>query len=531
MDSDYNNISGNTASNNIIYGIYLWNSDNNTLSENKASSNGNYGIYLRESHYNDIFCNFLSDNSNAIGELNSIGNLILFNIENGFFPSILIDDNGLGDLTWAQAVKYGYQWFSGSGSWSDPYIFENCVISRKGSDSCIIIRDSDAFFVIRNCTFINSGGDQNAGIKLNRVKNGFIRNNKIINHQIGILLNDSCGYNTFSGNIISNNIETGIYIEAGNRQNLVYNNTFNNNGLHAYNDDIHNYWDNGSLGNYWDNYDGEDANDDGIGDREYQILEFSRDNYPIFEDGDDIAPKIDILFPWNNSKFGVESPSFHISIYDYYSIDASWYRILGHGSDTFFEGDSVYIDPALWNTIPDGIVIVQFNANDTVGHLRSVNLYIIKDTFDSSQDLDLNIIKQSYSLEHFNLTFFVSDETELGIDSALIQMWWNGNDVSDDVINLGNGLYFISLDPITVAPGEDPILLNMIISADGYQDKYFETYIAVDPDTLIKDFVKPAEEFPLTMIIIAITSIAGGIGVAGVIFALLRKRKRASEVM
>lgn len=141
----------------------------------------------------------------------------------------------------------------------------------------------------------------------------------------------------------------------------------------------------------------------------------------------------------------------------------------------------------------------------------------------------VEITEHFYSLEHFDVIILVRDETELGINLAVIQMWWNGVNVSDNVINLGNGFYFVSLDPIIVAPGEDPILLNMIISADGYQDKSFETYIAVDPDTLVKDGKKPVEEFPFATIIIAISSIAGGIGVVGITLVLLRKRKRISE--
>jgi len=91
--------------------------------------------------------------------------------------------------------------------------------------------------------------------------------------------------------------------------------------------------------------------------------------------------------------------------------------------------------------------------------------------------LQVEITEHSYSLEHFNFTLFIFNETGQGID----QMWWNGVDVSSSVISLGNGYYFISLDPITVAPGEDPILLNMTISATGYDDKYFETHITVHP--------------------------------------------------
>ncbi|MFX1313945.1 MAG: nitrous oxide reductase family maturation protein NosD [Promethearchaeota archaeon] len=141
--------------------------------------------------------------------------------------------------------------------------------------------------------------------------------------------------------------------------------------------------------------------------------------------------------------------------------------------------------------------------------------------------LNVEITENSYSLEHFNLTFFVGNETELGIDSATIQVWWNGTDVSSDVINLGNGLYFVSLESITVAPGEDPILLSMIISADGYEDKYFETYLAVDPDTLEKGVGQDGDEFPSLILIIVLISAAGGIGATIITVGILRKRKPA----
>jgi hypothetical protein len=141
--------------------------------------------------------------------------------------------------------------------------------------------------------------------------------------------------------------------------------------------------------------------------------------------------------------------------------------------------------------------------------------------------LNVEITEHSYSLDHFNFTFFIFNEAEQGINSAIIQMWWNGSDVSSDVVNLGNGFYFASLETITVIPGEDPILLDMIILVDGYQDKHFEIYIAVDPDTLVKDGEDHAEEFPLAIVIIVVASVAGGLG--GVTIALLRKRRQISK--
>ncbi|MFX1499483.1 MAG: hypothetical protein ACFFDH_00810 [Promethearchaeota archaeon] len=98
-----------------------------------------------------------------------------------------------------------------------------------------------------------------------------------------------------------------------------------------------------------------------------------------------------------------------------------------------------------------------------------------------------------------------------------------------DII-ISNGLYFVSLEPITIAPGEDPILLNMTISADRYEDKTFETYIAIDPDTLVKDR-KPSEQLPLIIIIIVIISTVMAIGVATATLFLLHKKRQTSEVI
>jgi hypothetical protein len=139
--------------------------------------------------------------------------------------------------------------------------------------------------------------------------------------------------------------------------------------------------------------------------------------------------------------------------------------------------------------------------------------------------LYVEIIENTYSPNHFNLTFVISNGTDNKIDTAVIQMWWNGNEVSNDVQNLGNGIYFVSLEPITVAPEEDPILLTMIISAEGYEDKHFETNLAVDPDALNKNGGRTTEEFPLTINLIVITSITGGIFVATLLL-IRHKRKR-----
>jgi len=68
-------------------------------------------------------------------------------------------------------------------------------------------------------------------------------------------------------------------------------------------------------------------------------------------------------------------------------------------------------------------------------------------------------------------------------------------------------------------------LLNMTISANGYQDKYFETYLAVDPDTLYgKGYYPPVTppEVVLTIILITFGSVGGLIGL--IIYLIKRKR-------
>jgi nitrous oxidase accessory protein NosD len=42
-------------------------------------------------------------------------------------------------------------------------------------------------------------------------------------------------------------------------------------------------WDNGTQGNYWSDYNGTDANHDGIGDTPYSIDVLDRDRFPLMQ--------------------------------------------------------------------------------------------------------------------------------------------------------------------------------------------------------------------------------------------------------
>jgi len=120
------------------------------------------------------------------------------------------------------------------------------------------------------------------------------------------------------------------------------------------------------------------------------------------------------------------------------------------------------------------------------------------------QLLNVEITHQSFSTDVFNITIFVYYNNEIGIDSATINAWWDGLDVSNDIQNRGGGFYYISFDPIFVTIGENPILLNMTISADGYEDKYFETYLTV---TKKKESAIPGYNLILIMCLISVITL------------------------
>jgi len=131
-----------------------------------------------------------------------------------------------------------YDWCYGSGTWNDPFIIENVFINAFNMSNCIYIKNSEVFFIIRNCTLINSTTTdyitRHAGIHLNNVKNGRIYNNTcLFNNEVGILLDRSFN-NTIRDCRINNNKNYGIQVsldrDPDNGNNTVRDCTLNNNG-------------------------------------------------------------------------------------------------------------------------------------------------------------------------------------------------------------------------------------------------------------------------------------------------------------
>ena len=136
----------------------------------------------------------------------------------------VIDDTGGGDYTWVEASNN--TWCSGTGTWNDPYLIENITIDGGNIGSCIEVRNSNVFFVIRNSNLYNSGPlswPPNARIELNNITNGRIIKNKLYsNGSQGIYLYYSNNL-TISENIINVSVHEGIILDKSNNNSIIDN--------------------------------------------------------------------------------------------------------------------------------------------------------------------------------------------------------------------------------------------------------------------------------------------------------------------
>ncbi len=320
-----------------------------------------------------------------------------------------IDDRGVSGHNWSWTnTRF---WCTGSGTYSDPYLIEDLRIDASSSNNGISIENSDKYFILKNCTVFGSNG---TGIKLNNVTQGLIINsNSSMNNLKGISLfqshNNSISYNTIGsaqngifldnshdnkifGNLVKDCTAAGMILSYCNRSiisrnfiktssnfgvllqfsqdSIISENYFESNGIHAMDNAQNNQWDNGFIGNYWDNYTGVDANDDGIGDSSHKVSGSagSKDNFPIWSDGDDIAPVVNIYFPVEDSEHGAIAPNYSISVIEI-SLDHMWYTLDGGLTNYSINIVAGIIDQDAWDSLVEGLIIIRFSANDTSGNV------------------------------------------------------------------------------------------------------------------------------------------------------------------
>ena len=110
------------------------------------------------------------------------------------------------------------------------------------------------------------------------------RYNQIFQNNVGLRIKGS-QKNKFENNIVNNNEDKGFYFCCGALNNIVYNNSINDNNPNA-DDHYNNKWNYNNVGNYWSDYISKypssiDENNDGFWDTPYQIYEDTMDMFPL----------------------------------------------------------------------------------------------------------------------------------------------------------------------------------------------------------------------------------------------------------
>ena len=207
------------------YGLDIERSNDVMLDNNSIVNNTNIGILLKETDENVVQDNILSTNTFGLSLWNASYNQVRRNQADHNYYGILVtassNFNNLTDNLAKDNIRSEIVRGFGIG------------ISLQENSSCNVL--------VRNTATGNFNGlEISKGCKFNAVYDNNASDNK---H--GIRLNE-------------------------NRNNLIFANNFYRNEINAYENTSLNIW-NTTLGNYYNDYQGKDANNDGIGDQPYSL--------------------------------------------------------------------------------------------------------------------------------------------------------------------------------------------------------------------------------------------------------------------
>lgn len=269
-------------------------------------------------------------------------------------------------------------WCSGSGTWIDPFIIENVTINGLNSGSCITIYDSNAYFIIRNCTVYNSGNNLpslDSGIKIKNSENGKIFNNTCRNNNgFGISFEDANNC-TAEQNTVENNDWSGFFLNIEYDNVNCDNNQITNNNI-TYNDEYGIYIDGNYNPSVTDikfnlisnnniSYNGLD----GIRIRlsEYNTISNNR-IYNNTKNGISIrSVGLDTIYNqivgniiYNNTEYGIENIARLTEISGVNLISENLYAIRNYGDDTIIYNNSFF------NNKLYGVVIADSSDNNNI---------------------------------------------------------------------------------------------------------------------------------------------------------------------
>lgn len=280
-------------------GIMLWASSNNLISENLIMHNHEVGLRLDGDSRNNIIAH----------------NKITANIGDGIYFEAAAGNT----------------------------VTENHISWNEGNG--IFIRNIQDSKVIGN----NISFNKNCGVGFGFGPNGTIKMNYISKNMKGVWISNGFN-NTVTLNSLVENMGWAIELEGSQKNNRIHHNNFINNcpwerrqahvaPIWVYPGEPEpprlvggaaNFWDDGREGNYWSDYNGTDADGNGIGDTPYIINENNRDHYPLMKPlnihaVDASPPSIIILSPKNRTYEAAEVPLIFIldepAVWIRYSLD------------------------------------------------------------------------------------------------------------------------------------------------------------------------------------------------------------------
>jgi len=174
-------------------------------------------------------------------------------------------------------------WSIGANAFHDDYPSQGVIVNGEGSGTSTITLGGDY------CTLtglsIRGSCDQEvcAGIEIHGDFNT-VTGCDIYDNVNGIYILDQANNNEIFQNKIHDN-DFNFFVGSDPFDNLIYYNWFYNPNYFNAKDLGNNNWDNGFLGNSWDDYEGEDDDNNGIGDDPHPIPgAFNTDDYPIEND-------------------------------------------------------------------------------------------------------------------------------------------------------------------------------------------------------------------------------------------------------
>lgn len=496
-------------------GIKLLSSSNGTIEDNKCFDHMKTGILIQTSStFNAIRNNYIYNGSSGIAfdtgcDFNSIINNTVINCTYGIeiwgSSNVNITKNrvtknfgtfGHGIVIYGQNVGINF------------FISNNTVSTHHDSNG-IFLNFCNESTVINNRVFNNQHGIYNRG------KHNYIASNLLANNYNGLTVQQ--GYNSthFNNTIIDN--ERGIYVERG--TNTFYMNYLIDNNLENVLEETteQNNWSYNSTGNYWSDYTGVDLNDDGIGDSPYLIngLANSQDDYPIWDDGENVLPTISINSPSEGSLFGTDAPTFSLNIFDL-NLNKSWCTLNYLAAKYFFSPSNginiVPIDETGWDSLSDGLITIIFYVNDSNGNIANVSRVIAKDATNPTITLNSPLEGATFGSDapEFSLTIY---------DSHLRNAWYTiGSSDTQHSFSPSNGTNIVPIDEIswdTLPEGD----LTIIFFVDDTLGNNHTIQVVINKSIPV-DIPEPVIPFGHYYLVFL------GIGVLALLLVQSKKRKR-----